>query len=155
MPGKYWAICNDVARFTTGLDGIEGSIAAPIEANRTQQYTYTLDVPENIEELGYCHLVVLLLDTATGEILNADRTSLAAVSAIHEAPMAQGVATVGVKAGQLSVSAAAGEVSVFDAAGRQVARRRVDGSLSLPLGAGCYVVRVQTASGIQTAKVTL
>lgn len=155
MPGKYWAICNDVARFTTGLDGIEGSIAAPIEANRTQQYTYTLDVPANIEQLAYCHLIVLLLDTATGEILNADRTSLAAVSAIHEAPTAQGVATVGVKAGQLSVSAAAGEVSVFDAAGREVAKRRVDGSLSLPLGAGCYVVRVQTASGVQTAKVTL
>ena len=57
--------------------------------------------------------------------------------------------------GLVAVSAAAGEVSVFDAAGRQVARRRVDGSLSLPLGAGCYVVRVQTASGVQTAKVTL
>lgn len=155
MPGKYWAICNDVARFTTGLDGIEGSIAAPIEANKTQQFTYTLDVPANIEQLANCHLIALLLDTATGEILNADKVALSAVCAIGEAATLPGKARVSVQGGQLSVAATAARVSVYNAAGQEVATRRIDGSLSLPLPAGCYVVRVQTASGTQTAKVVL
>lgn len=152
LPGKYWAEANHVARSMTAPTGIEGSISAPIVKGETQTYTYSVPVSDNVANLANSNLVVLLLDSDTGEILNADAMSLHTVSGLK--PIQAGDAPqVSVVAGRLCVSGTSARVAVYNAAGQQVVQRTVDGQAAFRLPAGCYVVRTVQADGMHTAKV--
>ena len=63
-----------VAIDVSGVDGgIEGSILAPLESHRQQQFDYTFDISQNplVQDLTKLHVVAMLLDTRTGQVVNA------------------------------------------------------------------------------------
>ena len=47
-----------------------------VTAGETYTSKYTLSLPDNIQNAKNLKIVTLLLDTRTGEILNADRTTI-------------------------------------------------------------------------------
>lgn len=64
-----------VARDITTALGIEGSIPADITADTP--YTYSTQLPlGNVKDINHCHVVAMVLDTYTGEIMNAAEVSL-------------------------------------------------------------------------------
>ncbi len=67
---------NEVARAIYSYDGVEGLLPKAVTEGETYKTKYTLTVPDNVKDLSNVRIVTLLLDTRTGEILNADRCSL-------------------------------------------------------------------------------
>ena len=74
-------VFNDVIVARSSVAGISGSLQAPIEADVAQSYSYTFDMntvvntsKENIiQDKNLLRVVVLLIDTRTGEIANANK----------------------------------------------------------------------------------
>lgn len=67
---------NDVAREIFDYNGVEGLLPKGVVEGETYKTTYTLTVPDNVMDLSNVRIVTLILDTRTGEILNADLCSL-------------------------------------------------------------------------------
>lgn len=67
---------NEVARAIYSYDGVEGLLPKAVTEGETYKTKYTLTVPDNVKDLSNVRIVTLLLDTRTGEILNADLCSL-------------------------------------------------------------------------------
>lgn len=67
---------NDVARTIYNYDGIAGQLPKEITEGETYKCQYTLTLPNNIQNVENLKIVTLLIDTYTGEILNADRTTI-------------------------------------------------------------------------------
>ena len=74
-----------------GCRGIEGSLPAVIAEGEDCQHTFTFDVPSLVnthhvpivQDRNRLHVVALLLDAATGRVVNAARCGVPAVSAIR------------------------------------------------------------------------
>ena len=67
---------NEVAREIFDYNGVEGLLPRGVTEGETYKTKYTLTVPDNVKDLSNVRIVTLLLDTRTGEILNADLCSL-------------------------------------------------------------------------------
>lgn len=116
----------------------------------------TLDIqlvtPALIPTLAEARLVVFVIDTATGRIMNAAAHRLdrpASVATVDgAAPAAPALESLG--AGRFKVSRA-GRLEARDIAGRLVAGRHADaGTVELPLGPGLYIVTLDGASAVKT-----
>ena len=69
---------NDVARgIYPEVNGLDGSIPAMIEAGKDYSYSYTLDLPTNIQNVDNIRIITLLINAETGEIMNADECEVA------------------------------------------------------------------------------
>lgn len=68
---------NDVARGIYDYNGIPGLLPAEVRMGEKYNSEYTLTLPDNVQDAHNASIVTLLLDTHSGEILNADRVSLA------------------------------------------------------------------------------
>ncbi|MBO6287175.1 MAG: hypothetical protein J6M94_01135, partial [Prevotella sp.] len=74
-------VFNDVIVARSSVAGLSGSLQAPIVADVAQSYSYTFDMntvvntsKENIiQDKNLLRVVVLLIDTRTGEIANANK----------------------------------------------------------------------------------
>ena len=67
---------NEVARAIYSYDGLEGLLPMVVNEGEVYNTKYTLTLPDNINDMNNVKIVTLLLDTGTGEILNADRCLL-------------------------------------------------------------------------------
>ena len=54
-----------------GINGIEGSVPAIIKEGDTYKYNYSFKLPDNVHSKKNIHVVTLLIDVKTGEIVNA------------------------------------------------------------------------------------
>lgn len=70
-------VYNDVARkIYDDYHGVAGQLPKAVKAGETYKSSYSLVLPSNIQNAKNLKVVALLLDTSTGEILNADRTAI-------------------------------------------------------------------------------
>lgn len=68
---------DDVAReIYPSYSGIAGSIPASVTENTPLTHNYTLATPATVQDADQIEVVVMLLDTKTGEIINADKKHL-------------------------------------------------------------------------------
>ena len=67
---------NEVARAIYDYYGLEGLLPKEVSEGETYKTKYTLTMPDNVNNLINVKIVTLLLDTKSGEILNADRCTL-------------------------------------------------------------------------------
>lgn len=84
---------NDVLIAFSPFAGIEGSLTAPIEADVTQEVTYDFDISQIKAEIvpsdrSKLRIVALLIDSRTGEIVNANKAQAGSTTAIHVTPNA-------------------------------------------------------------------
>ena len=142
---------NHVARYLSSQNGVDGTLDAPIVKDETQQHSFELKVPLSVSYLDKLHVVALLIDNGSGEILNAATLPVAVTDGIHAA--STDAADISARDGQLSIHHFNGEVSIFNAAGQRIAHSRLDGSAQFHLDPGCYVVRTESAQGVRSTKV--
>ena len=70
-------VFNDVARGIYGsADGEEGSVPSSVTLGQPYSYEYTFTLPDNINNRANIRIITLLIDTNTGEIVNADQTTI-------------------------------------------------------------------------------
>ena len=68
---------NDVARGIYGdYQGTEGSVPSVVEENKAYEYVYSFKLPNNIQNKKNIRIVTLLIDNSSGEIMNADQTTI-------------------------------------------------------------------------------
>ena len=140
-----------VVREAVGCLGIEGSLPATLESGKDYHYTTAMPL-EKIKDINNCTLVALLINTATSEIINADKIALygAGVDGIDaaETPAILQVA------GGVRVSGNFREGAVYGIDGRCAGRFNAAGEISLP--SGIYIVTVTGADGdVHTRKIIL
>lgn len=146
------------------FSGVEQSFPAAIEARKPYEVSYTFAVPERVTDPRPENLrvVAFVLNTASGEALNASVMRVTQPTGIVEATSAsQAAATCRMdEAGLCTVSFAPGvngTVNVYSLAGTRLAQSAAAANVhtldlaSLP--AGCYLVEMTSPEGRTTAKV--
>lgn len=63
---------NHVARSISSLKGERGSVPSQPKGLTDYEYSYNLTLPDNIDNKDNIHIIVLLINQETGEIVNAD-----------------------------------------------------------------------------------
>ena len=150
---KFKMDMNHVARYCNDIDGLSDCIDAPIVKGETQTKTFSIDIPSNVKKPENLTLVVLLLDSDSGEILNAARIVPSIIDGI--AATTADRPQVSAADGLVAISRFNGHVSIYNAAGQKVADTMVNNSAVFNLEKGCYVIRTSNAEGVDTLKVTL
>ena len=150
---KFKMDMNHVARYCNDIDGLSDCIDAPIVKGETQTKTFSIDIPSNVKKPENLTLVVLLLDSDSGEILNAARIVPSITDGI--AATTADRPQVSAADGLVAISRFNGHVSIYNAAGQKVADTMVNNSAVFNLEKGCYVIRTSNAEGVDTLKVTL
>ena len=84
-PGAVSILHDHVARSISTLNGEPGSVPAQPKGMTDYAYTYTLTLPDNIDNKQNIGLVVLLINQQTGEIANADHVSFSGIAAYDPA----------------------------------------------------------------------
>lgn len=74
---------NDVARGIYDYNGVKGLLPNEIKEGQKYNSKYEFTLPDNIQDKANLNVVTLLIDGATGEIMNADRTPVVDPSGIH------------------------------------------------------------------------
>lgn len=135
-------------------DGMPGSLPSDMKANQAYTCSYTFNVPTKVD-IANTNVVGVLVDAATGEVLNANACHAGSSSTGVENVAADGeMPVVSIAPGHVTVQLNGGmpvQVALYDLAGRVV--RNVVGSecVTLSAPAGIYLLRV----GQHTLKVTL
>ena len=144
---------NHVGRSLQGIWGLQGSLSGTIVPEETRTYTYDIVVPENIKDINKVHVVAMLVDSKTGEIINAASMKVSDVTAIKNVFGNSQAATINIEAGSLHINAANAVATVYTTDGRTVISRNVNGNIGLHLPAGSYIVRVDDGKNTTVKKV--
>lgn len=88
---KVPTIYNEVARYITGTGGIDKSIPAEVVQNTPYEFKLELPLREvtNLQgqvidlKINYCTLIAMVLDTESGEVMNAAKLSLKGMSGVE------------------------------------------------------------------------
>ena len=80
-PGAVSILHDHVARSISALNGEPGSVPVQPKGMTDYEYSYTLSLPDNIDNKENIQLVVLLINQDTGEIVNADNVRFSGISA--------------------------------------------------------------------------
>ncbi|MDE6680346.1 MAG: Ig-like domain-containing protein, partial [Muribaculaceae bacterium] len=146
--GQAWvanAPNNHVARATYGrtYNGTAGLIPSTLEAGVAYEAVLTGSIPDYVQDRDKCHVVVMLIDNVTGQVINSVSVPLVSASGVKSVNAAADI-KVSAAAGCVIVDAAAGsKAELYDAAGRLVGRAAVDGRTVIPTSLkGVALVRV-------------
>ena len=155
-------VFNDVARGTFGLtyQGTSGLIPSKLDADKEYSANFTMAIPASVQNKDNCDIVVMVIDTATGNILNANITTLNGESSdsgvddiLNPADSGIGIAVVD---GRLLVNADGRfTAAAYDMAGVNVASRSAEGFAEIPLNGfnGVLLVNVSDENGnVRSAK---
>ena len=82
-PGAVSILHDHVARSISALNGEPGSVPVQPKGMTDYEYSYTLSLPDNIDNKENIQLVVLLINQETGEIVNADNVRFSGISAYN------------------------------------------------------------------------
>jgi thiol-disulfide isomerase/thioredoxin len=152
-------VFNHVGRAIYSADGVENSIQGAITPDFS--YTHSMDIalPDTaILNKDNVHVVALLLDSQTGEIVNAAQVMLDGTSGIggirNSDPVA---ATVEASNGLLTVNATNARAQIFTTDGRLVATKNVNGTRVIPMNGrkGIFMVRISNGESSIVKKVVL
>ena len=68
---------NDVARGIYGSsNGVKGSVPSAVKEGEEYEYLYNVKLPKNIQDKKNIRIITLLINNESGEIINADQTSV-------------------------------------------------------------------------------
>lgn len=157
----YPFILDHCARSTAGVtfNGTGGLIPADLKAGETYHATMAVRLPQSIGNLDKCHVIVMLIDAATGRVVNANTSPLNGASG--------GIGNVTDNISDTAIAidctgtvinvATTGKVTVgvYNVNGVMVAAGAGDGRASVDLTghAGVYIVKAVTAAREKVQKV--
>lgn len=152
-------VFNDVAVAAYGCMGIEGSFEGAIEEGVEKTHTYTLDLPATVRDKNNITIVAMLLDDATGEVVNAEEIKVGeSTIGVEETVSDEFEANVSAANGMLFVSSNAAGVTtaeLYTMDGVLAGSFEFAGHAVLNVGRGAYIVRLTDGSNVVVKKVLL
>ena len=140
---------NHVARDIFGAYGLDNSL--PVSVNNKQQYTYSMALStDNVGDVNNCQVIALVINSKTGQIENAARTSLRGQAGVGNI-VADGPVDIFVSDSGLTISGQYLSGAVYALDGTYV--RTLRGEDNVELAPGIYIVKVSTDSGVVAGKV--
>ena len=112
-------------------------------------------MPSHINNINNCHLIALLIDNGSNEIVNAEHVSIASVTGLEKVAANNQVADVVVTESGIQVNATAATAYVYTTDGRLVLKQAVNGNQTIALEKGSYVIRVESGNHVFAKKVVL
>lgn len=155
LGAEYDATFNHVARGIYDCNGIVGSLPGQAVVGETMYHHYTIEVPASVVDLNNCSVVAMLIDNESGEIVTAAKAKVGTATTGIADAAADAAAEISVANGAIQVNAAAGTASVYTVDGKLVASAAVEGSASISVEKGTYVVRVVNGNSVSVKKVVL
>lgn len=159
----YPMTANDVARatFGTSYQGSSGLLPASLKVDNVYRANFSMPIPSTIvsDKLDDCHVAVMIIDTATGNVVNANIVSLngqtegSGVDETFAADANIGMAVVGDSL--LVNTPGACHINIFDLSGNTVASASGSGLQSVNLNGfnGIILVKATDENGnARTAK---
>lgn len=150
---------NDVARNIHTCMGLSGSLEGAVKEDEVKTHTYKINLPSSIKNKDNLKLAVLLLDTQTGEIMNANQISLKDIEVgIENAVLKPFESTAFVENGVLNVQTPAEGVmtlNVYSESGMLVASQVFEGNTTVPVSGleGVHIVRITDGNNVSVQKV--
>lgn len=126
-------VFNDVARGIYDYNGVAGSVPDMISADEAYNYEYTVTLPSNIASKDNISIVTMLINSETGEIMNADKVKPQVGTAINCASADDDI-DIYVVQRKIVTDVDGCVLRVFNTAGREVANES--------LVADVYMVKV-------------
>lgn len=137
---QYWYF-NEVARSITTCNGIDDSVPANVDAKTPVSYNTSLSL-KGVVELKNSHLVALLLNGRTGEIINAGQISLYAAG-VEDAVATQEI-SISAEPGAIVINGEFTACDIFATDGKRAASAANGKAEVTP---GIYIVRVTDLQG--------
>ncbi len=139
-----------------GFFGAAGSVPATIAFNQTVNYTFSINLPSAVNNDAKVHLVVMLLNNDTYEVVNAESIALGANVSLNETSGINFEVFPNPASDVVKISGIAGkyEVSLINSVGQVVktAGYSSDAELNLEsLDAGVYILQVM-ADGVSESR---
>lgn len=150
---------NDVARNIHTCMGLSGSLEGAIKEDEAKTHTYKINLPSTIKNKDNLKLVVLLLDSETGEIMNANQIPLKDIEVgIENAVLKPFESTAFVENGILNVQTPTEGVmtlNVYSENGTLVASQVFEGNTTVPVSGlkGVHIVRITDGNNVSVQKV--
>lgn len=148
---------NHVARSITSVWGLSGSVPATVKKGETYKYEttvpvsgITVDKTTQLPKIGECSVVALLLNTESGEVVNASKFKMTDASKVEQVG-ATPSATIKVAQGGLEICGEYAVCSVYTVDGKNVAIANGNNFIALP--SGIYIAKLTDISGtVKTTK---
>lgn len=148
--GRVSMVYEHVARDIFEVFGIDNSVPAQITGGTVYPYSTTLSTA-NVTNIDNCHIIALLINSSTGEIENAAKTSISHQAGVGDA-VADSAVNVFAENGRLLINGNYNVCYVYGVDGTACATACGESSITLP--SGLYVVRVVcTDNSVVTQKV--
>ena len=155
-PENWLTYLNHVARKSYETLGVAGSLPQQIKRFEKQQFTYEFELPDNLKSKKHLHIVALLLDAKSGEIINASQKHISQAEVTGILPATHTLSpNVTVNEGRLSVCAQQALLKVYDLNGHLKVNEKVNGTVTLQLGKGVFIVRLEKGNQTFVKKVVL
>ena len=143
----------DVCRGYAGMtfNGTGGLLPQVMNAGEEYSTELRTELPDAVEELGYCNVVVMLIDANTGKIVNAARADEVASVAHVDSDSKVSITTT---TGRIVVNTIENaQVEVYNLNGALTAVANGNNTINIDAPAGIAVVRVITGNNVTVAKV--
>jgi thiol-disulfide isomerase/thioredoxin len=152
---------NHVARaIYSGVDGIEGSVPSVITAGEVYPESYSFDLPRSILNVDNVKVIGMIIDHATGKILNAASVRPDTSESGVEAVAADSGLAVSLDKDLIKIGSALPEnidAALYDISGVCVARGNGTGGVEINTSSlsGIYILRAFSVSGETVLKLVI
>lgn len=152
---------NDVARGIYDCMGIAGSLEGELYDNEEKTHSYTISIPNTVVNKNNLKLTALLINTETGEIINADQIAL---KGIHTTDIANTSApfqtTIETGINEINIKASTGETltaQLYSCNGSLLNSVSFQAQTSLPTSGlkGVYIIRITDDKNVIVRKINL
>lgn len=150
---------NHVARGTWGytFNGTGGLIPANITAGEVYENEFKVDLPATVTDVENCELVVMLINAATGKILNANVGKFAGEESGISNVLDSSAIRMFAHNGKI-FAVGADKMDIYSVAGQLIASAKGDGNVNVDLSgyAGVVIVKATDAKGaVKVGKFTV
>jgi len=138
-----------------GFNGTPNSIPATITAGGVHTYDYTHNLPSNQDE-NKVHVVGMVIDNTTGEILNGIKVELTGTSTGVEVINSEFNIYPNPVKDVLTIEGTYTSVDIFDVFGKLVLTAESAKTINVAtLSNGVYILNINTQNGVTTQKITI
>lgn len=136
-------IYEHVARDIFDALGLSGSVPSEIVSSKVYTYDF-VGSTTNVDDIDNCHVIALLINSKTGEIENAAKTSINHQAGVSDAVSNGSVSVKGLK-GLIQIDGDYASCDIYGLDGISVGSLNGENSVILP--SGLYIVKVVEANG--------
>lgn len=152
------AIYLNVARSIYTCFGIEGSLSGKLVKGEKKSHSYTVSLPENINDKSQLYAIAILIDGYSGEVVNVTRCDIDEYTGIKSADSDKFTAEINAADGNVVVKTSnLSLVEIYNMEGQLLTQASVWGNQTIPVGNGnnTAIVRVTSENDVVVKRINL